>query len=255
MGTWISHLRIAENLLTVLPGLDEAAFAVGNLAPDSGKPNEDWSAFDPPKEVTHFLQPGEDEGRIADMAFYQKYLAPLSPGDPIIYSFALGYFFHLLCDNLWAKLILPATIQSNGELFAQKNDAIWIVKRDWYDLDHCYVRSCPGCLFWRVLMTVPNPPAYFSFLSEDGLHHSLNHIREFYSEDTERDLNRPYPYLNEATMDRYVADSTTIVLKIYNIFQKMPDISPNRTALSLLPSQEISAYDPPLGDNGHRQPV
>jgi len=65
MGTWISHLRIAEQLLTAMPQLDEVAFIYGNLAPDSGLPNADWSAFDPPKEVTHFLRPGEDEGRIA----------------------------------------------------------------------------------------------------------------------------------------------------------------------------------------------
>ena len=55
MGTWISHLRIAEQLLTAMPQLDEVAFIYGNLAPDSGLPNADWSAFDPPKEVTHFL--------------------------------------------------------------------------------------------------------------------------------------------------------------------------------------------------------
>src|SRR5262245_39081459 len=64
MGTWISHLRIAENLLAQIPGLDEVAFAYGNLAPDSGLPNADWTIFDPPKTVTHFLRVGEDEGQI-----------------------------------------------------------------------------------------------------------------------------------------------------------------------------------------------
>ncbi len=76
MGTWIGHLRIAENLLAVLPHLDEVAFAFGSLAPDSGVPNEDWSQFDPPKEVTHFLRPGEDEGRIKDLEGVPRCLMP-----------------------------------------------------------------------------------------------------------------------------------------------------------------------------------
>jgi hypothetical protein len=59
MATWISHLRVAENLLAALPDLDEVAFTFGNLAPDSGVPNADWTVFDPPQEVTHFFGPRE----------------------------------------------------------------------------------------------------------------------------------------------------------------------------------------------------
>jgi hypothetical protein len=60
MGTWISHLRIAENLLEYFPNVDEVTFAFGNLSPDSGIPNSDWTQFDPPNEVTHFLHKGEE---------------------------------------------------------------------------------------------------------------------------------------------------------------------------------------------------
>ena len=66
MGTWIAHLRIAENLLPYFSGMDEVAFTYGNLAPDSGLPNADWTVFDPPKEVTHFLHKGEGESAIRD---------------------------------------------------------------------------------------------------------------------------------------------------------------------------------------------
>lgn len=104
MGTWIAHLHIADKLLAVLPGLDEAAFACGSLAPDSGVPNANRSAFDPPKEVTHFLKPGEAEDHIKDLEFYRAYLADLALyADPVRHSFLLGYFFHLLCDNLWSR--------------------------------------------------------------------------------------------------------------------------------------------------------
>lgn len=56
MAIWIAHLRLAENLLARIPNLDEAQFAIGNIAPDSGVPDEKWEHFDPPKEVTHFVR-------------------------------------------------------------------------------------------------------------------------------------------------------------------------------------------------------
>lgn len=59
MATWIAHLRIAENILKKGYGFEPKAFAVGNIGPDSGVPNEDWSNFDPPKKITHWM--GEDK--------------------------------------------------------------------------------------------------------------------------------------------------------------------------------------------------
>ena len=54
MATWIAHLRIAENLLAEIPGLDAGSFATGSIAPDSGVPDEKWEKFTPPPEVSHF---------------------------------------------------------------------------------------------------------------------------------------------------------------------------------------------------------
>ena len=48
------HLRIADKLLDQLKDIDETAFVMGNIAPDSGVPNEDWTKFTPPKTVSHF---------------------------------------------------------------------------------------------------------------------------------------------------------------------------------------------------------
>lgn len=101
MGTWICHLRLAENLLSRIPSLDPHAFAIGNIAPDSGIPDENWQTFNPPKHITHFGNEDETWG-IADLDFYRQYLMDVSPDDGVRYSFLLGYFFHLVTDNLWA---------------------------------------------------------------------------------------------------------------------------------------------------------
>jgi hypothetical protein len=46
MATRIVHLRLAENLLELIDGLDPAYFATGSIAPDSGIPDENWETGD-----------------------------------------------------------------------------------------------------------------------------------------------------------------------------------------------------------------
>ena len=148
MGTWISHLRIAEKLLEHFPELDEVTFTFGNLSPDSEIPNADWTEFNPPKEVTHFLRRGEGEHAIHDLVYYQQYLADLKPEDDIkLYSFRLGYFFHLICDIMWARRIATTTKLEFKHLFDEDlGKAVGIVKDDWYGLDQLYVRDHPEAI-------------------------------------------------------------------------------------------------------------
>jgi len=41
-------------LLGLFNSLEETEFVVGNIAPDSGIPSEDWSYYTPSSEVSHF---------------------------------------------------------------------------------------------------------------------------------------------------------------------------------------------------------
>ena len=56
MASWMVHLRVADELLKQIENLDAQAFVMGNIAPDSGVPNEDWTVFQPPKDVSHFSE-------------------------------------------------------------------------------------------------------------------------------------------------------------------------------------------------------
>ena len=56
MASWMVHLRIADRLLEHSNALDETAFVMGNIAPDSGVLNKDWTRFEPPKDISHFSQ-------------------------------------------------------------------------------------------------------------------------------------------------------------------------------------------------------
>src|SRR5215216_1779582 len=251
MGTWISHLRIAEKLLDYFPQLDEVTFTFGNLSPDSGIPNADWTEFEPPKEVTHFLQKGKGENAIHDLVFYEQYLANIKPDDDIkLYSFRLGYFFHLICDIMWARRIAVATKRDFKELFDKDpKEAVGIVKGDWYGLDQLYVRDHPEHIFWRAIMTNPNPPSYLPFVQDKALHQQYDHIRKFYGEQEDQwFLSLPYHYLNEKTMSRIVDESIEAVLIVHKKLQSMRNLDGLKSSVSLLPESLTSPYEEPLGN-------
>jgi hypothetical protein len=251
MSTWISHLRIAENLLTHFPELDGVTFAFGNLSPDSGIPNADWTEFDPPKEVTHFLRKGEEEHAIHDLVYYRQFLADIDPNDDIkLYSFRLGYFFHLICDIIWAKRIVGATKQQFRELYVKdRKQAVSLVKDDWYGLDQLYVRDHPDHIFWRVIMTNPYPPSYLPFVRNEALHHQYDHIRKFYSEQEDKwFLSIPYLYLNETTMTNIVNESIRAVLIVHEKVQDVKNFDGLVSSASLLPEELTRPYEEPLGN-------
>src|SRR5258706_575226 len=251
MGTWISHLRIAEKLLEHFPELDEVTFTFGNLSPDSGIPNADWTQFDPPKEITHFLRKGEGEHAIHDLVYYEQYLANIKPQDDMkLYSFRLGYFFHLICDIMWARRIATTTKKEFKSLFDENpTKAINIVKDDWYGLDQIYVREHPESNFWGVIMANQNPASYLPFVEEGALHQQYEHIRKFYSEqESNWFLALPYHYLSERTMSRMVADSIKAVLHVNEKVEALKNFDGMQSSVQLLPEALTAPYESPLGN-------
>lgn len=226
MATWIAHLRIAENLLGRIPGLHPGQFAIGNIAPDSGIPDEKWEKFDPPPEVTHFKRSKSVHKDIADLDFYRDYLAIYPPNNVGRFSFRLGYFFHLITDNLWTIEIGRPTSERWVEQFAADKKFIWEVKQDWYGLDQIYVREHPDSLFWRVFLDAKPASAGLDFLPPQALARQLKHIKTFYQRDDDEIkamMARPMIYLSKAEMDRFVVNATE---RIYDIYQKLWPIPP-----------------------------
>lgn len=220
MASWIVHLRIAELLLARIPGLDESYFAVGNIAPDSGIPDEKWEKFDPPPEVTHFKRTTVTPYGQCDLDFYRAYLAPFRRDGlarPAL-SLRWGYFFHLATDNLWAREIYRPVRSRYAEQFAADQNFIWEVKNDWYGLDQRYVRSHPDSLFWRVFLKCGEEEAGLDFLPQAALRQRIAYIQAFYQEDSPEIramMARPFVYLSEADMDRFTVQAADSLERAY----------------------------------------
>ena len=76
MASWIIHLRIADQLLNRISGITAEEFIMGNIAPDSGVPNEDWSRFTPSTAVSHFRVDNGTGKKVIDVpSFVDRYFS------------------------------------------------------------------------------------------------------------------------------------------------------------------------------------
>jgi hypothetical protein len=222
MATWIVHLRLAENLLSLIEDLDIDSFVVGNIAPDSGIPDEKWETFTPPVEVTHFYASDDAAWPVADLVFYRRYLVPHDRADAARVSFLLGYFFHLVTDNLWYLQIVQPTQERFAAEFEADPGFDWEVKRDWYGLDFAHVRSHPDSIFWRTFLHCTYTQDYLDFMPPEAVQQRIEYIQAFYQrtdEDVEKRYGeRPDIYLSVVRMDSFVEEATQ---RLHGIYQRL----------------------------------
>ncbi len=214
MASWMVHFRIADALLDEVGGEAEQ-FIVGNIGPDCGEPNEDWSVFTPPSELSHW-SPDKSKKNIMSDAFFDTYIRDKRNDSRL--SFYLGYYVHLLTDQLWSYLIYEPT----RELYHEKMDAdskfIWVIKEDWYDLDAKYLRDHPDFRAFRIFERIESfPNIYLDYYSETAIERQMKYITNFYNH-YEGNLDREYPYLKEERMDAFVAEAVSRIRE--NLHQK-----------------------------------
>ena len=106
MATWVTHLMIADGVLKRLPHLNRHGFCVGNIAPDCNVENEDWTAFTPSREKTHWMQDKKKKASDCD-AFCDAYILKRKDEikSPEEYDFLLGYCSHLITDAAFQSMI------------------------------------------------------------------------------------------------------------------------------------------------------
>ena len=153
MASWMIHLRIADGLLDRIPGLDETAFVMGNIAPDSGVPNEDWSAYSPPKDVSHYKVKRGNESVFDLDRFITEHFSPelIRSYSLREFSFFLGYYAHLLTDMEWIKEVLHPSFAAHPDKAEKDRTAfVWELKRDWYDMDFRYLKEHPDFRAFRI---------------------------------------------------------------------------------------------------------
>ena len=101
MASWMVHLRIADKLLSKIRFLDPVSFIVGNIAPDSGVPNEDWSAFTPSTKISHFKtgKHNKAEPEAFAMKYFQKQMQETYSGKKTEITLPVNSITTIVFDN------------------------------------------------------------------------------------------------------------------------------------------------------------
>ena len=208
MASWMIHLRIADLILDQINDLSAEEFIMGNIAPDSGVPSEDWSAFTPSTAVSHFRQDdGSGKKKIDVTAYIDQYFSHelRTTYDHKSYSFFLGYLTHLLTDCLWSDRIAHPLLAQH--LAVGNRQMIAKIKEDWYDLDYLYLRNNPDFRGFKIYKSIESfPNTYMDIFSRDAFDNRRAYIVGFY-EETNNNLDREYPFLTQDEANRFVDDA------------------------------------------------
>lgn len=217
MASWMVHLRVADKLLSRLDNIDETAFVVGNIAPDSGVPNSDWTEFHPPKTVSHFYKKNEDGIYVDIDVFCERYFSPdvIKTYNKREFSFFLGYYVHLLTDMRWITDIAGALKKDYPEEYENDNNSlIWKAKGDWYDLDFLYLRQHPDFRAFAIYENaVGFENEFMDIFSSDAFDNRRQYICGFYRGDGHGDLYRKYKYLTQKQADDFVAETSKLIFE------------------------------------------
>lgn len=185
MATWVTHLMIADGVLGIIPNIDRRGFCVGNIAPDCNVENMDWTAFTPPREVTHWMQGERKKATDCDI-FCEKYILNRKEKNKSTeeYGFLLGYYAHLIADAefqkmtrdenrvraVWERIeadeklrVACADMEKNWDsvkkLIPKKNRM-----RDIYAIENQYLKNHPNSGYLTEILPLKSFPDYVDYL-------------------------------------------------------------------------------------------
>lgn len=185
MASWVTHLIIADSVMSQCPDLDRHGFCVGNIAPDCNVENEDWTCFTPSRRVTHWMN---EERKVASDcdSFCNEYIFKRKSNiqSHEQYSFLLGYYAHLITDaafqwyirddkrvrDTWIRIKSNENLRLSAIGYPNDWDAVkkLISKNERmheiYSMEAEYLRVNPTSGYLTDILTLKEFPDYIDYL-------------------------------------------------------------------------------------------
>lgn len=227
MASWMVHLRVADRLIDKLPPISNTEFVIGNIAPDSGVPNEDWSVFTPSSEISHFrttdaygLKEIHEDQFLANY-FTKEQCRQYSPKQ---YAFYLGYLTHLLTDKMWVRDIVQPSRLRFPDLY-ENDRGKWaqLVKGDWHALDILYLHKHPdfrSFILYERAIGFQN--TYLDFFSIDAFDNRREYITATYRKESVAPKHQE-TYLSEDDIEVFVTNGASEIISILHNLQSIAD--------------------------------
>lgn len=230
MASWIIHLRIAEAIQREKQYLSYEYFLIGNVAPDSGKLNEDKSGYTPSTTVSHFVEDSNIKWKCEELRYYRSYIANNFRDIPLTdeQCFHYGYFTHLIVDLLWAFFIYEPVKHRLEKEFQEDPLYAWEIKKDWYGLDAEYLLENSHWETWKVFENAHYNLNCLEFYPKENIQLKLEEIKNFYQ--VERGFARPNKYLLKQDWELFIKVASKLVL---NVLDNVRDIEQKYSKSSL----------------------
>ncbi len=183
MATWVTHLRVADEVLRKITSLSRHEFFVGNIAPDCNVENEDWTSFTPSREVTHWMGGGRKNASDCDR-FLHEFLELKEGLDVKEESFLLGYYAHLITDAefqryirdeervkaIWDRIKRHPVLREQAKGMDETWDSVKILihnrerMKDIYSLEKAYLEENSESGYLTDIIGLKEFPDYIDFL-------------------------------------------------------------------------------------------
>jgi hypothetical protein len=211
MATWITHLRIAELFHKRVEVRSFPYYLIGNLAPDSGKLNDDRLTYTPSSDSSHYRDRTCNKWYSKDLVFYSEYCSKVLSQNEDYYSFCLGYYHHLVVDVLWGYFIHHPTKHKYSNQF-KDSQFIWEVKKDWYGIDFEYLRRNRTWAVWDTFRASYYGIHALDFYPQENIINKQKEIKEFY--ESEQGFVSPNIYLKYEDIDSFVDICANFLIEI-----------------------------------------
>ncbi len=194
MAYWVTHLMIADSILKQCTNLDRRGFCVGNIAPDCNVENEDWTAFTPSREVTHWMGGKRKVASDCD-AFCEKYIQQninkIQSHEH--YSFLLGYYVHLITDAAyqeyirsenrvkatWKRIDADDKLRLGAKGYPRDWDSVKILiskserMYEIFNMEAEYLRDNPNSGYLTEILPLKEFPDYIDYLPSGCIHRKI----------------------------------------------------------------------------------
>ena len=231
MATWVTHLMIADKVLQEFPEIDRRGFCVGNIAPDCNIENEDWTAFTPSREVTHWMKGQRKKASDCD-PFCEEYIlkrrAEIHSEEE--YAFLIGYYAHLLTDAafqamirdenrvaaVWSRIEADDALCRQGEGMPRTWDSVkLLIPKNERMHEICvmeaeYLKENPASGYLTEILPLKEFPDYIDYLPHGSIVRKIGVMGYIPQEDTS--LVKPIS-LSREEFEIFVKDTGELVIR------------------------------------------
>ena len=231
MATWVTHLMLADCILQKLPILDRQGFCVGSIAPDCNVENEDWTQFDPPREVTHWMVSERKAASDCDR-FFEEYIRRrtrknLSNQE---ISFLMGYYAHLIADaefqryirdeervkEAWKRTMRFPEFSERAQSIPASWDSIKALvgkaemKKDIGTIEAEYLETHPDSGYLTEILPLKSYPDYIDYLPKGAIVRKVGVMGSLPKKETGR---YPFTAISREEYTIYLQNATKLILR------------------------------------------